>query len=92
MLTDSSPCSKKNLRASQVRSKDYYDKGTEVIKIEVGGKVLLYDETIRWGRSQKLSSQWIGQYEVVEVNKGNAAIKNGHMLIKVPMNRLKPFY
>jgi len=46
-----------------------------------GSRVLLYP-----------SSQWTGPYEVVEVNKVNATIKKGHMLIKVPMNRLKPFY
>ena len=83
---------KKNLIASKVRSKDYYDKGTEVMKIEVGDKVLLYDETVRRGRSRKLSSQWIGPYEVVEVNKVNATIKKGRRLIKVHLNRLKPFY
>jgi hypothetical protein len=55
------------------------------MKIEVGDKVLLYDETVQWGRSRKLSSQWIGPHEVVEVNKGCK-------LIKVHVNRLKPFY
>ena len=44
------------------------------------------------GRSEKLSSQCIGTYEVVEVNKVNATIKKGHKLIKVQVNRLKPFY
>ena len=83
---------KKNLIASKVRSKDYYDKGTQVMKIEVGDKVLLYDETVRRGRSQNLSSQRIGLYEVVEVNKVNATIKKGRKLLKVHMNRLKPFY
>jgi hypothetical protein len=38
---------KKNLIASKVRSKDYHDKGTEEIKIEVRDRVLLYDETVR---------------------------------------------
>ena len=32
---------KKNLIASKVRSKVYYDKGTEVMKIEVGDEILL---------------------------------------------------
>ena len=91
-LQTSHNVAKKNLIASKVRSKDYYDKGTEVMKIEVGDKVLLYDETVRWGRSRKLSSQWIGLYEVVEVNKVNATIKKGRKLIKVHVNRLKPFY
>jgi len=81
-----------NLIASKVRSKDYYDKGTEVMKIEVGNKVLLYDERVRRGRSRKLSSQWIGLYDVVELNKVNATIRKGRKLIKVHVNRLKPFY
>jgi hypothetical protein len=38
---------KNNLIASKVRSKDYYDNGTEVVKIEVGDKVLLYGGTLR---------------------------------------------
>jgi hypothetical protein len=82
---------KKNLIASKVRSKDYYGKGTEMMKIEVGDKVLLYNETVRRDRSRKLSSQWIGPYEVVEVNKVNATIKKGRKLLKVHVNRLKPF-
>ena len=83
---------KQNLIASKVRSKDYYDKGTEVMKTEVGHKVLLYDETVRRGRSRNLSSQWIGPYYVVELNKVNATIRKGRKLIKVHVNRLKPFY
>jgi len=83
---------RQNLIASKVRSKDYYDKGTEVMKTEVGEKVLLYDETVRRGRSRKLSSQWIVPCDVVEVNKVNATIRKGHKLIKVHVNRLKPFY
>jgi hypothetical protein len=63
-----------------------------VIKIEVGDKVLLYDETVRRGRSQKFSSQLIGPYEMVEVNKVNATIRKGRKLIKGHVNRLKPFY
>jgi len=37
-LQTSHNVAKKNLIASKVRSKDYYDKGTEVMKIEVGDK------------------------------------------------------
>ena len=82
---------KKNLIASKFRSKDHYDKRTEVMKIEVGEKVLLYDQTVRRGRYRKLNSQWIGSYEVVEVNKVNATIRKGRRMIKVHVNRLKPF-
>jgi hypothetical protein len=83
---------KKSQIPSNVRSKDYYDKYTEVTKIEVGDKVLLHDQTVRRGRSRKLISQWIGIFEVLELNKVNAAIKTGRKLIKVDVNRLKPIY
>ena len=83
---------KDNLISSKHRSKDYYDKGTDSPNIAVGDKVLLHDETVRRGRSKKLSSQWIGPYEVVNINKVNAIIKRGRNLIKVHVNRLKPFY
>ena len=79
-----------NLIASKVRSKDYYDKGTEVMKNEVGEKVLLYGGTVRQGRYRKLSSQWIGPYIVVELNKVSATISKGCKLIKVHVH--KPFY
>jgi len=61
------------------------------MKIEVGHEVLLSDETVRRGRSRKLSSQWIGPY-VLELNKVNATIRNGRKLIKLHVNGLKPFY
>ena len=83
---------KKNLIDSKFRNKDYYDNGTEEMKIEVGEKDLLHDEIVRRDRSLKLSSQWIGPYEVVEVYKVNATIKKGRKLIKVHVNRLKSFY
>jgi hypothetical protein len=82
---------KKNLTASRVRSKHYYDKGTEMMKIEVGDKVLLYDETLRRGRSRKMSSQWIGPYEVVEVNNVNATIKKGRKLLISSLEPYKSF-
>jgi transposase InsO family protein len=83
---------KENLVESKRRSKDYYDQGTEALSIKVGDKVLLYDETVRRGRSKKLSSQWIGPYEVMDIDRVNATIKRGRKLNKVHVNRLKPFY
>jgi hypothetical protein len=37
---------KNKLIAIKVRSKDYYDWGTEVMKTEVGDKILFFDETV----------------------------------------------
>jgi hypothetical protein len=59
--------------------------------LKVGDKVLLYDETIRRGRSKKLSPQWLGPYEV-SIDRVNAIIKKGRHRQKVHLNRLKPYY
>ena len=74
------------------KSKEQYDKGTEPFKLEVGQQVLLYDETVRRGRSKKLSPQYIGPYEVLSVNGVNATIKKGRGTQRVHVNRLKPFF
>lgn len=83
---------KDSLMASKGRSKDHYDKNAEEKDFTVGDKVLLFDETVRRGRSKKLSAQWIGPYEIVGMDRVNATIKKGRRLIKVHVNRLKPFY
>jgi hypothetical protein len=75
-----------------MRSKDYYDKNTEEMRVQVGVKVLLFDETVRRGRSRKLSSQWIGPYTATEVDRVNVTIGRGRKLLKVHKNRVKPFY
>ena len=62
------------------------------MELRVGDKVLLYDETVRRGRSRKLSSQWIGPYEVVAIDRVNVTIKKGKKVQKVHVNRVKPFY
>jgi hypothetical protein len=74
------------------KSKAYYDKNTKEATFKVGDKVLLYDETLRRGRSKKLSSQWLGPYEVIGLDRVNATIKKGRRIQKVHLNRLKPFY
>ena len=83
---------KENLLSSKTRSKEQYDKKTESMKLRVGDNVLLYDETVRRGRSRKLSSQWIGPYEVVAIDRVNVTIKKGKKVQKVHVNRVKPFY
>jgi hypothetical protein len=49
----------------------------EELSIQVGDKVLLYDKTIHRGRSRKLCSQWLGQYELIGKEGLNATIKRG---------------
>jgi hypothetical protein len=74
------------------RSKEYYDQTTGTNKLQVGNKVLLFDETVRRGRSRKLSAQWLGPYTITELDKVNATITRGRKSVKVHFNRLKPFY
>jgi hypothetical protein len=54
--------------------------------------VLLFDESVRRGRSKKLGAKWIGPYVVLAVEGVNATIKRGRDAVKVHKNRLKPFY
>ena len=44
------------------------------------------------GRSHKLSAQWIGLYTITALDMVNATIARGRKLVKVHINRLKPFY
>jgi len=82
----------KSLIESKGKSKEYYDKTAGQNTLKVGDKVLLFDETVRHGRSRKLSAQWLGPYTITEIDKVNATIARGHKLVKLHVNRLKQFY
>ena len=82
----------KSLIESKGKSKEYYDKTMGQSKLKVEDKVFLFDETVRHGRSRKLSAQWLGPYTITEIDKFNATIARGRKLVKVHYNRLKPFY
>jgi hypothetical protein len=77
---------------AKMKSKEYYDKAARESTLRVGDRVLLYDETVRRGRSKKVSSQWLGPFEIIDLDKVNATIKRGTRTQKVHLNRLKPFY
>ena len=83
---------RQKLITSKEKSKEYYDKESETFDFQVGQKVLLYDETVRRGRSKKLSPQYVGPYEVLIVDGVNITIKKGRTTRKVHVNRLRPFY
>jgi hypothetical protein len=83
---------RENLLQGKAKSKAHFDKKTVQIALQVGDKVLLFDESVRRGRSRKLGAQWVGPYVVTAVEGVNATIKRGRNLVKVHVNRLKPFY
>ena len=83
---------RQRLMAGKKRSKEYYDKESEPFEFQVGQTVLLFDETVRRGRSKKLSSQYVGPYEVLAVEGVIVAIKRGRTTQKVHVNRIRPFY
>lgn len=83
---------RKMLHKKKEASKNYYDKSTINKQFVVGDTVLLHDETLRRGRSKKLSPQWIGPYTITQRNSEvNYTIKKGKKLIKVHANRLKKY-
>jgi hypothetical protein len=77
---------------SKTRSKIDYDRKIVQISVKVGDRILLFDESVRRGRSKKLTAKWIGPHAVLAVDGVNATIKRGRNSIKVHVNCLKPFY
>jgi hypothetical protein len=77
----------------QQRSKEYYDRNTNVPLFAVGEKVLLHNENIRRGRSAKLSPPFIGPYEIIAVEDVNVTLRlPTNKTLHVHCNRLKPFF
>jgi hypothetical protein len=81
------------LRIKKEKSKEYYDRNTNVPLFTIGVKVLLHDEKLRRGRSAKLTQPHIGPYEIIAVDDVNVTLKlPKDKSLKVHANRLKPFF
>ncbi len=84
---------RENLLDSKYKSKNNYDKNSLSRDFTTGDKVLLYDESVRRGRSKKLTSLWIGPYTIVEkLSDVNYVIQKGNKKQTVHANRLKHFH
>jgi hypothetical protein len=80
------------MKANTERSKEYYDRNTNVPLFAVGERVLLHDEKVRRGRSAKLSPPYIWPYEIISVDDVNVTLKlPRNRTLKVHANRLNPF-
>jgi len=82
-----------NLRIKKEKSKEYYDRNTNVLLFTIGEKVLLHDKKLRRGRSAKLTHPYIGPYKIIAVNDVNVTLKlPKNKTLKAHANRLKPFF
>jgi hypothetical protein len=82
-----------NLKAKKERSKEYYDRNTNVPLFAIGEKVLLHDESVRRGRSAKLSPPFIDPYEIIAMEDLNVTLRlPRNKTLRVHCNRLKPFF
>ena len=74
------------------KSKKQYDKKTANRSFKIGNQVLLHDETVRRGRSKKLTPSWIGPYTIQNTHdNNNYTIPKGRRTLRVHANRLKHF-
>jgi hypothetical protein len=70
--------------------KNSYDKNIALHTFAIGQKVWLSDTT-SIGKNAKLAPNWVGPYEIVDVNDTNAKLKIKNKLKIVNIARLKPF-
>jgi len=54
-LQSSHEIARQRLLSGKERSKEYYDKGSEIPTIQVGQTVLIFDETVRRGDRRNLA-------------------------------------
>jgi hypothetical protein len=81
-----------NQKAKKELSKEYYDRNTNVPLFDIG-EVFLHDESVRRGRSAKLSPPFIDTYEIIAVEDVNVTLRlPRNKTLRVHCNRLKPFF
>jgi len=83
---------RENIKEEKAKAKQQYDKKAGQIAFKAVDKVLVYDETLRRGRSKKLEALWTGPYTIIEKNSEvNYTIKKERKILRIHTNRLKPF-
>ena len=83
---------KEKLIGSKEKSKVYYDSKIITPEFKIGDLVLMSDEATKKGVNKKLSPNWLGPYEVLEIDRVNITIRVKNRSVKIHMNKLKPFY
>jgi hypothetical protein len=85
-----------NIRDSQQKSKEYYDRNSEIPTFAVGDKVWLYNMRRKVGQSKKMYRYWTGPYIITQMGEKNwyklRHAKDGSLIGNtVHSNRLKKY-
>lgn len=90
-LQKSHEIARENLIGKKEQTKVRYDKVSTSHKFKKGDSVYLKNETTKKGLSKKLSPDFTGPYEIIEVHETpNVTLKVKNKFVKVHTNRLKP--
>ena len=92
-LQSSYQTARNNLESRKESSKEYYDRNVNTPLFVLGDKILLHHDKVRRGRSPKLTTPWIGPYEIVGIDDVNVTLRlPRNRTVKVHAIRLKPFF
>lgn len=80
------------LTSGKERTKRNFDKNAQHKIFQPGELILLFDPTVKRGRSRKLKKPWLGPYKILErLSNVNYKIKKGKKDYVTHVNRMKPF-
>ena len=88
---------KKNIDTKVMKNKIIYDRRARAAKYKIGDNVMLLDEAIKKGTSNKLRKKWKGPYKVLEIDdsghtvKVKPILKNGRS-VRVNICKLKTYF
>lgn len=89
-MQKSNEIARDNLIESKVTNKNYADRKTNSVKFEIGDYVYRTNEHTRPGRSKKLTSIYLGPYQIIEkLSDDNFKIRQKNKNLTVHANRLK---
>ena len=101
-LKTSHEIARQNLIKSKLEQKERFDNTrAQPVKLEIGMKVLLSNESVKLGTSKKFTSPWTGLFIIIKVNdNGTVALqaigkltrKSSKRVQVVHANREKPYF
>lgn len=80
------------LTSGKERTKRNFDKNAQHKIFQPGELILLFDPTVKRGRSRKLKRPWLGPYKILQrLGNVNYKIRKGKKDYVTHVNRIKPF-